>query len=146
MYQSNDYYRINGWLLAPAAYLIMTLIAASLMLLLYMMTFIHKNEAIHQISGGFTTLWYTSVLTTAIMWCFTVWVLKLLFIRSKRFPRIFIIWLMISVLIAVKTFAFSPISDEMAIRSLLWPLLAAAAFVPYIKRSRRVKMTFTQDR
>lgn len=51
MYQSNDYYRINGWLLAPAAYLIMTLIAASLMLLLYIMTFIHKNETIHQIGG-----------------------------------------------------------------------------------------------
>ncbi|MDC9592394.1 DUF2569 domain-containing protein [Xenorhabdus sp. IM139775] len=146
MYQSNDYYRINGWLLAPAAYLIMTLIAASLMLLLYTMTFIHKNEAIHQISGSFTTLWYISVLTTAIMWCLTAWVLKLLFIRSKRFPRIFIIWLMLSVLIAIKTFAFSPISDEMAIRSLLWPLLAAAVFAPYIKRSHRVKMTFTQDR
>ncbi|PHM60273.1 DUF2569 domain-containing protein [Xenorhabdus ishibashii] len=146
MYQSNDYYRINGWLLAPAAYLIMTLIAASLMLLLYIMTFIHKNGAIHQIGGNFTALWYTSVLTTAIMWCFTVWVLKLLFIRSKRFPRIFIIWLMVSVLIAIKTFAFSPISDEMAIRSLLWPLLATAVFIPYIKRAHRVKMTFTQDR
>ncbi|OTA14681.1 membrane protein [Xenorhabdus vietnamensis] len=146
MYQSNDYYRINGWLLAPAAYLIMTLIAASFMLLLYTMMFTHKNEAIHQISGSFTALWYTSVLTTAIMWCFTVWVLKLLFTRSKQFPRIFIIWLMVSVLIAIKTFAFSPISDEMAIRSLLWSLLAAAVFTPYIKRSHRVKMTFTQDR
>ncbi|BET96892.1 DUF2569 domain-containing protein [Xenorhabdus taiwanensis] len=146
MYQSNDYYRINGWLLAPAAYLLMTLIAASLMLLLYIMTFIHKNEAINQIGGNFTALWYTSVLTTIMMWCFTVWVLKLLFIRSRRFPRIFIIWLMVSVLIAIKTFAFSPISDEMAIRSLLWSLLAAAVFIPYIKRSHRVKMTFTQDR
>ncbi|OTA20091.1 membrane protein [Xenorhabdus beddingii] len=146
MYQSNDYYRINGWLLAPAAYLIMTFIAASLMLLLYAMMFIHKNEAIHQVAGNFTTMWYLSVLTSAIMWCFTVWVLQLLFIRSKRFPRIFIIWLMVSVLIAIKTFAFSPINDEMAIRTLLWPLLAAAVFVPYIKRSHRVKMTFTQDR
>ncbi|AOM40087.1 DUF2569 domain-containing protein [Xenorhabdus hominickii] len=146
MYQSNDYYRINGWLLAPAAYLIMTLISASLMLLLYTMMFIQKNEVIHQVDGSFTTMWYTSVFTTAIMWCFTAWTLKLLFIRSKRFPRIFIIWLMISILIAIKSFAFSPITDEMAIRSLLWPLLAAAVFVPYIKRSHRVKMTFTQDR
>ncbi|CAM3872070.1 DUF2569 domain-containing protein [Xenorhabdus thuongxuanensis] len=146
MYQSNDYYRINGWLLAPAAYLLMTLIAASLMLLLYIMTFIHKNEAINQIGGNFTALWYISVLTTIMMWCFTVWVLTLLFIRSKRFPRIFIIWLMVSVLIAIKTFAFSPISDEIAIRSLLWSLLAATVFIPYIKRSHRVKMTFTQDR
>ncbi|MDC9615460.1 DUF2569 domain-containing protein [Xenorhabdus khoisanae] len=146
MYQSNDYYRISGWLLAPAAYLIMTLIAASFILLLYAMMFIHKNEAIHQFDSSFTAMWYISVLTSAIMWCFTAWVLKLLFIRSKRFPRIFIIWLMVSVLIAIKTFAFSPITDEMAVRSLLWTLLAAAVFVPYIKRSYRVKMTFTQDR
>ncbi|PHM45422.1 membrane protein [Xenorhabdus mauleonii] len=146
MYQSNDYYRINGWLLAPAAYLIMTLIAASLMLVLYIMTFIQQSELIHQVSENFTSMWYISVLTTAIMWCFTVWILKLLFIRSKRFPRMFIIWLMLSILIAIKTFAFSPIADEMAVRALLWPLLAAAVFVPYIKRSYRVKMTFTQDR
>ncbi|PHM28701.1 DUF2569 domain-containing protein [Xenorhabdus budapestensis] len=146
MYQSNDYYRINGWLLAPAAYLIMTLIAASSMLVLYVITFFQQGNVIHQTGGNFTILWYISVLTTAIMWCFTFWVLKLLFIRSKRFPRIFIIWLTLSVLIAIKTFAFSPIPDEMAIRSLLWPLLAAAVFVPYIKRSYRVKMTFTQDR
>ncbi|WP_237386753.1 DUF2569 domain-containing protein [Xenorhabdus sp. Sc-CR9] len=142
MYQSNDYYRINGWLLAPAAYLIMTLITASLMLLLYAM----KNQEIHQFDNGFIFMWYISTLTTAIMWCFTVWVLRLLFMRSKRFPRIFIIWLMVSILISIKTFAFSPITDEIATRSLLWPLLAAAIFVPYIKRSHRVKMTFTQDR
>ncbi|WP_340622371.1 DUF2569 domain-containing protein [Xenorhabdus siamensis] len=146
MYQSNDYYRINGWLLAPAAYLIMTLIAASSMLVLYAIAFFQQSTVIHQVGGNFTILWYISVLTTAIMWCFTFWVLKLLFIRSKRFPRIFIIWLTLSVLIAIKTFAFSPIPDEIAIRSLLWPLLAAAVFVPYIKRSYRVKMTFTQDR
>ncbi|MBD2814469.1 DUF2569 domain-containing protein [Xenorhabdus sp. Flor] len=146
MYQSNDYYRINGWLLAPAAYLIMTLIAASSMLVLYAIIFFQQGTVIHQTGGNFTILWYISVLTTSIMWCFTFWVLKLLFIRSKRFPRIFIIWLTLSVLIAIKTFAFSPIPDEIAIRSLLWPLLAAAVFVPYIKRSYRVKMTFTQDR
>ncbi|MDX7992253.1 DUF2569 domain-containing protein [Xenorhabdus sp. Reich] len=146
MHQSNDYHRINGWLFAPVAYLIMTLIAASLMLLLYAMMFIYNNEAIHQIGGNFTAMWYVSVFSTVMMWFFTVWVLKLLFIRSKRFPRIFIIWLMVSVLIAIKTFAFSPITDDMATRSLLWSLLAAAIFVPYIKRSYRVKMTFTQDR
>ncbi|PHM38816.1 DUF2569 domain-containing protein [Xenorhabdus innexi] len=146
MYQSNDYYRISGWLLAPAAYLMMTFIAASTMLVLYGMTYSEKSILIHQIGGDFVAQWYISVLTTAIMWCFTLWVLKLLFIRSKRFPRIFIIWLTLSVLIAVKTFAFSPISDDRAVSSLLWSLLAAAIFVPYIKRSYRVKMTFTQDR
>jgi len=45
-------------------------------------------------------------------------------------------------LIALKTFAFSPVTDELALRMLFWSLLAAAGLVPYIKRSRRVKNTF----
>ena len=51
---------------------------------------------------------------------------------------------MVGVLLAVKAFAFSPISDDLAVRQLLLPLLAAALIVPYFKRSQRVKRTFTR--
>ncbi|OCQ54009.1 Inner membrane protein YdgK [Photorhabdus australis subsp. thailandensis] len=146
MYQTPDYHRINGWILAPAAYLIMTFLSASVMLALYIMTLFSQNNILDVGSNQFTLMWFLSVAITAAMWCFTLWVLKLLFIRSKRFPQTFIIWLIVTVLIALKTFAFSPIPDQMALRALAWPLMAAAIFVPYIKRSHRVKMTFTQDR
>ncbi|WP_434524752.1 DUF2569 domain-containing protein [Photorhabdus asymbiotica] len=146
MYQTHDYHRINGWILAPAAYLIMTFLSASVMLALYIMAFFSQNNMLGSTTHHFTLMWFLSVAITAAMWCFTLWVLKLLFIRSKRFPQIFIIWLIVTVLIALKTFTFSPIPDQMALRALAWPLLAAAIFVPYIKRSHRVKMTFTQDR
>ncbi|MCW7762799.1 DUF2569 domain-containing protein [Photorhabdus luminescens] len=146
MYQTNDYHRINGWVLAPAAYLIMTFLSASVMLALYIMAFFSQNNALSAGNNHFTLMWFLSVAITAVMWCFTLWVLKLLFNRSKKFPQTFIIWLIITVLIALKTFAFSPIPDQMALRALAWPLLATAIFVPYIKRSHRVKMTFTQDR
>ncbi|NRN26770.1 DUF2569 domain-containing protein [Photorhabdus heterorhabditis] len=146
MYQAHDYQRINGWILAPAAYLIMTFLSASVMLALYIMIFFSQNNMLSTGSNHFTLMWFLSVAITAVMWCFTLWVLKLLFIRSKRFPQTFIIWLIVTVLIALKTFTFSPIPDQMALRALAWPLLAAAIFVPYIKRSHRVKMTFTQDR
>ncbi|WP_036768044.1 DUF2569 domain-containing protein [Photorhabdus australis] len=146
MYQTPDYHRINGWILAPAAYLIMTFLSASVMLALYIMTLFSQNNILGVGSNQFTLMWFLSVAITAAMWCFTLWVLKLLFIRSKRFPQTFIIWLIVTVLIALKTFAFSPIPDQMALRALAWPLMAAAIFVPYIKRSHRVKMTFTQDR
>ena len=41
-----------------------------------------------------------------------------------------------------KAFAFSPVSDALALRQLLVPLLVTALFVPYFKRSARVKNTF----
>ena len=50
--------------------------------------------------------------------------------------------IVIAVLLAVKAFAFSPVSDALAVRQLLFPLLAAALLVPYFKRSTRVKNTF----
>jgi hypothetical protein len=34
---------------------------------------------------------------------------------------------------------FRPVSDALAVRQLLFPLLAAALLVPYFKRSTRVK-------
>ncbi|WP_252342257.1 DUF2569 family protein, partial [Escherichia coli] len=54
----------------------------------------------------------------------------------------YIIWLLISVLLAVKAFAFSPVEDGIAVRQLLFTLLATALIVPYFKRSSRVKATF----
>ena len=64
--------------------------------------------------------------------------------RSQRFPKLFLLWLLITVITAVKAFAFAPVPDEVAVRSLGWPLLMAALLVPYIKRSQRVKGTFTE--
>lgn len=59
-------------------------------------------------------------------------------------PRHYIIWLLLTVLLAIKSFAFSPVSDALAVRQLLFPLLAAALLVPYFKRSARVKQTFVR--
>ncbi|MGP2848430.1 DUF2569 domain-containing protein [Serratia marcescens] len=122
-----EYSRIGGWLLAPMAYLIVTLLSASLMLLLYAMAIFMPESRDYLLTNAqaFTLQWYFSVLTTLLMWCFTL-------------------WLLITVLLAVKAFAFAPVPDEVAVRSLGWPLLMAALLVPYIKRSQRVKGTFTE--
>ncbi|CSS72807.1 Inner membrane protein ydgK [Shigella sonnei] len=61
---------------------------------------------------------------------------------ESRPPKHYIIWLLISVLLAVKAFAFSPVEDGIAVRQLLFTLLATALIVPYFKRSSRVKATF----
>ncbi|PIN63750.1 DUF2569 domain-containing protein, partial [Klebsiella pneumoniae] len=49
-------------------------------------------------------------------------------------PKHYIIWLLITLLLAIKAFAFSPVSDVLALRQLLFPLLAAALLAPYFRR------------
>lgn len=142
-----EYTRIGGWLLAPMAYLIVTLLSASLMLLLYGMAIFvpESREYLLTNAQAFSMRWYFSVLTTLAMWCFTLWLLWLFCHRAQRFPKLFLLWLLITVLLAVKAFAFAPVPDELAVRSLGWPLLMAALLVPYMKRSKRVKGTFTES-
>ncbi|MDN0122775.1 DUF2569 domain-containing protein [Yersinia aleksiciae] len=146
MSQPQEYHRIGGWLLAPLAYLIVTLLSATLMLALYAMAIFTpaSREYLVTNSQAFTMQWYFSVITTVLMWVYTIWVIWLFCSRSQRFVKWFILWLLITVLLALKAFTFSPISDDIALRTLGWPLLAAAVFVPYIKRSQRVKHTFTE--
>lgn len=141
-----EYTRIGGWLLAPMAYMIVTLLSASLMMLLYGMAIFmpESREYLLTNAQAFTLQWYLSVLTTLAMWCFTLWLLWLFCQRSQRFPKLFLVWLLITVLLAIKAFAFSPVPDELAVRSLGWPLLMAALLVPYMKHSQRVKGTFTE--
>ncbi len=64
-----------------------------------------------------------------------------LFKRRSVVPKHYIIWLLITLLLAIKAFAFSPVSDVLALRQLLFPLLAAALLAPYFRRSQRVKRT-----
>jgi hypothetical protein len=146
MSQLQKYQRIGGWLLVPLAYLIVTLLSASLMLALYAMAIFRPESREYIITGSqvFSLQWYFSVATALLMWIYTSWVIWLFCCRSERLPKWFILWLLLTVLFALKAFAFSPISDEIALRTLGWPLLAAAVFVPYMKRSRRVRHTFRE--
>lgn len=142
----NDYQHINGWLLAPASYLVVMFVAACGMFILYVLKFFDLYSAYGAWPSFLPLSWYLSLATTLLMGLFTAHVIKLMFFRARKFPRMFIIWLMISLVLGLKTFAFSPIDDTMALKVLLCPLFAASLFVPYMKRSYRVKMTFTQDR
>lgn len=138
--------RIGGWLLAPLAYLIVTLMSVVLMLVLFSMALLvpESREYLLTNSQAFTLQWYFSVVTTLAMGAFSVALLWQFCKCTRHVPKMFIIWLLCTVLLAVKAFAFSPINDDMAVRNLLLALLAAALLVPYFKRSRRVKETFTE--
>ncbi|KFS64941.1 DUF2569 domain-containing protein, partial [Salmonella enterica] len=118
--------RIGGWLLGPLAWLLVALLSASLALLLYVMA-LATPQTFKTLSGqetGNLLLWGISFITAIAMWYYTLWLTIAFFKRRRCVPKHYIIWLLVSVLLAVKAFAFSPVSDAFAARQLLFPLLA----------------------
>nr|WP_154324941.1 DUF2569 domain-containing protein [Pantoea sp. 201603H] len=138
--------RIGGWLLLPLAWLIMTLLTSALVLAVYLSALVSPElrQALLHNAHSFTLQWSLSLGTSLLVWLYSIWVTWIFCKRSRRLPRHYIIWLLMTVLLALKTFAFSPVSDSAAIRTLLISLLAASILVPYFKRSQRVKKTFIE--
>ncbi len=144
MTDSSSAPRLGGWLLLPLAWLIMTLLTSALVLAMYLSALLNPTlrEALLNNTQAFTLQWVLSLATSLAMWVYSIWVTWLFCKRSRRLPRHYIIWLLLTVVLAIKTFAFSPVSDNAALRTLLIALLVASVLVPYFKRSKRVKETF----
>lgn len=136
--------RIAGWLLVPLAWLLMSLLSSSLAVAIYVMMLLAPNTHDMMANKGFNMLflWYFSVISALAMWCYTLWLTIAFFKRRHNVVRHYILWLMLSLILAIKAFALSPVTDSVALRQLMFPLLAAALAVPYLKRSKRVKETF----
>ena len=142
----NSAERIGGWLLGPLAWLIVQLISVSVTLFKFA-TVLFAPQTLSLLKDLGTrniVLLALSFISFIAMWYYTLWLTFAFFKRRSKVPKHYIIWLMVGVLLAVKAFAFSPIADDLAVRQLLLPLLAAALIVPYLKRSTRVKRTFTR--
>ncbi|EOF4703680.1 DUF2569 domain-containing protein [Klebsiella sp. RHBSTW-00484] len=141
---SDSVERIGGWLLAPLAWLLVALLSASLSLLLFTHALMSSQTytLLSNMSPEHLALWIASLAFSIAMWYYTLWLTIAFFKRRKGVPKHYIIWLLITLLLAIKAFAFSPISDVLALRQLLFPLLAAALLAPYFRRSERVKRTF----
>lgn len=138
--------RIGGWLLGPLAWLIVQLISISVTLVkfTYVLFSPQTLALLKDLGTSNVTLLALSFISFIAMWYYTMWLTVAFFRRRSNVPKHYIIWLMVGVILTVKAFAFSPIADDLAVRQLLLPLLAAAVIVPYFKRSTRVKRTFTR--
>lgn len=136
--------RLGGWLLVPLAWLTFSILSMILVLIMYGGSLF--GPALHGASfsppSSALLLWGAFLLTTIVMLSYSAWIAWMFCKRSKRLPRHYIIWLLLNVLLALKAFIFSPVEDSVVVNSLLIALLAASLFVPYFKRSQRVKNTF----
>ena len=134
--------RISGWLLGPLAWLLLALISTSLGLLIFA-TAIFTPQTFAAMRAQ-DILWFISCAIAVAMWYYTLWLSIAFFKRRRIVPKHYILWMLLSVLLALKTFAFSQVPDQLALRQLIFPLMAAAIIVPYLKRSERVKRTFVK--
>ena len=110
--------RIGGWLWLPLAWLLMTLLSTSLGAVMYIMALASSSThaALAAQSPQSVVLWYVSFVSTVVMWAYTLWLTIAFFKRLRQVPRHYIVWLLICVLLAIKAFAFSPVSDAIAVR------------------------------
>lgn len=139
--------RIGGWLLLPLVWLIL-LLAVSCFAMIVNLGALSNAETRYNLlkmPTGFQLQWGLSLLSSILLSAYSAWVTWIFFKRSRRLPRHYIIWLLLTVLLAIKTFAYAPVPDDVAVQSLLLGLLPAAFLVPYFRRSQRVKTTFIND-
>jgi hypothetical protein len=102
--------RIGGWLLAPLAWLLVALLSASLSLLFFANALMSPQTwaLLRAMSTGHMALWVASLLFALAMWYYTLWLTIAFFKRRSLVPKHYIIWLLITLLLAIKAFAFSP--------------------------------------
>lgn len=103
--------RIGGWLLAPLAWLLVALLSASLSLLFFANALMSTQTyaLLRAMSTGHLALWLASLLFAVAMWYYTLWLTIAFFKRRSLVPKHYIIWLLITLLLAIKAFAFSPV-------------------------------------
>lgn len=136
--------RIGGWLFAALAWILLTLLSSTLALVLFGMALMNANThaALSLQPGTQVMMWYFSLACALVMWCYTLWLCAAFFQRRRLVRKHYILWLLICVLLALKSFAFTPVTDDIALRQLIFPLIAAALLAPYFRHSTRVKATF----
>ena len=107
--------RIGGWLLAPLAWLLVALLSASLSLLFFANALMSPQTwaLLRAMSTGHMALWVASLLFALAMWFYTLWLTIAFFKRRSLVPKHYIIWLLITLLLAIKAFAFSPVSEDL---------------------------------
>ncbi|VTO27393.1 membrane protein [Klebsiella pneumoniae] len=93
-------------MLAPLAWLLVALLSASLSLLFFANALMSPltYTLLRAMSAGHMALWVASLLFALAMWYYTLWLTIAFFKRRSVVPKHYIIWLLITLLLAIKAF------------------------------------------
>ncbi len=96
--------RIAGWLLLPLAWLIMTMLTSALVVAMYLSPLFDTElrTTLFTHASQLFTQWAISLLTAGVVWVYSIWVCWMFCKRSRRLPRHYILWLLMTVLLALK--------------------------------------------
>jgi Protein of unknown function (DUF2569) len=150
---------IGGWLLLPALGLIATPLVMAFGFykdLLPALTPDVWNAVTDPHSAAYNSLWgpliVYEVLVNLALFIFTLWLLWRFFTKSRRAPKLFVIWLVaiagtriVDHLLSyqIPTMADKPL-DPADVRDLVRSIVGATIWIPYFLRSERVKNTFIE--
>jgi len=139
---------IGGWLILVAISVVATPFLVLFRLLIFPRVF--SNEIFPLMSTGLKTLAISEALFFGVMFFVTIYIAWLFFSKDRRFP----IWL-IGVYLTLITFNIIYfVSGTILIpdQALAWPfdilaqMLGAAIWIPYLLKSKRVRLTFIEYR
>lgn len=156
---SNEPKGIGGWLLLPAA---------GLVIMPFRMAYQFHQEILPALapetwnaltstgSPAYHPFFGVTIIFEAaanvVLFCFTLWLLVLFFKKSKKFPRLAIIWLLAIGVVQIIDFlliqqipavASQPAGMD-AIKYIGRSIVGIIIWVPYFLRSQRVKNTFVE--
>jgi hypothetical protein len=156
---SNEPRGIGGWLILPALGLIITPFRMGFQFyhdLLPVLASETWNALTDSGSAAYHPLWgpvlIFEVVANLALFAYTLWLLWLFFNKSKRVPRLFIIWLallavtqIIDLLLTnqIPAVASQP-TDPESIKDVARSIIGAAIWIPYFMKSRRVDNTFIE--
>ena len=151
---------IGGWLLLPAVGLIIMPFSLAYQFhqdILPALAPETWNTLTNTGSPAYHPLWGVAIVFEVVanvgLFCFTLWLLVLFFKKSKKIPKLVIIWLLATAVVQIfdllltrqiPLIASHPVSMD-TVKNIGRSIVGIAIWVPYFLRSRRVKNTFVES-
>jgi hypothetical protein len=133
----------EGWLIIPTFWLIINPILIILNIVIYIQQFPFALEA------GFAIVLALEIFVFTVLLAIVLYAGFFFFQKKKNTPRIVIFWLKISILFSAILLTVELIygANSLAIENgqqLVRDVISALIWIPYFKKSKRVKATFTK--
>jgi len=151
---------IGGWLVLPTLGLLISPLRFGFQFYSSMLPVLVPsawNALTNSSSPAYHPLWgpliVFEVVSSLALFIFTLRLLWLFFKKSNRVPELFVMWFVLSVALQVVDILFAAQipavavqqTDFESVKDLISSLFAAAIWIPYFKRSKRVKNTFIES-